>query len=113
MAVTARIAARSRDTRAAYLARIDASAGRFPQRGALSCANLAHGFAAMPANDKLVLREQRRPNVGVVTAYNDMLSAHQPYESYPARLREAARKLGATVQVAGGCRRCATASRKR
>lgn len=102
MAVTARIAARSRDSRAAYLARIDASAGRFPQRGALSCANLAHGFAAMPANDKLMLREQRRPNVGIVTAYNDMLSAHQPYEQYPARLREAARRLGATAQVAGG-----------
>ncbi|WP_372438683.1 dihydroxy-acid dehydratase domain-containing protein, partial [Pandoraea sputorum] len=64
--------------------------------------NLAHGFAAMPANDKLILREQRRPNVGIVTAYNDMLSAHQPYEQYPARLREAARKLGATAQVAGG-----------
>lgn len=101
-AVTARIVTRSRTLRAAYLARLEASAGRFPQRGALSCANLAHGFAAMTPNDKLVLREQRRPNVGIVTAYNDMLSAHQPYERYPQRLREAARALGATAQVAGG-----------
>lgn len=100
--VTERITERSRATRTAYLAHLDAQAGRFPQRGALSCANLAHGFAAMPADDKLRLREVRRPNVGIVTAYNDMLSAHQPYERFPALIRQAAHAAGATAQVAGG-----------
>ncbi|WP_150696614.1 phosphogluconate dehydratase [Pandoraea terrae] len=101
-AVTARIASRSRATRDAYLARLDAARGQFPQRTALSCANLAHGFAAMPADDKLVIRSQRQPNIGIVTAYNDMLSAHQPYETYPQRIRAASRAAGATAQVAGG-----------
>ena len=68
----------------------------------MGCANVAHAFAAMPANDKLRVVAQRAPNIGVVTAYNDMLSAHQPYEGFPALIRDEARKLGATVQVAGG-----------
>ncbi len=68
----------------------------------MGCANVAHAFAALPANDKLRVVAQRAPHIGVVSAYNDMLSAHQPYESYPAVIRDAARQLGATVQVAGG-----------
>ncbi|MDI3262871.1 MAG: phosphogluconate dehydratase [Fulvimonas sp.] len=101
--VTRRLVERSRATRAAYLQRIDA-AGRSdgPRRAALSCGNLAHGFAACAAPDKAALREGRGPNLGIVTAYNDMLSAHQPYERYPALIREMARRHGATAQVAGG-----------
>jgi phosphogluconate dehydratase len=100
--VTARIVARSQPTRGAYLALIDRLAAR--QRGSdrMGCANVAHAFAAMPASDKLKIVAERAPHVGVVTAYNDMLSAHQPYEGYPAQIRAAAAKLGATVQVAGG-----------
>ncbi|MCY1353934.1 Dihydroxy-acid dehydratase [compost metagenome] len=102
LAVTERIVARSRASRAAYLARCErAQAELGPLRG-LSCANLAHGFAALPANDKLKLRVDHAPNLGIVTAYNDMLSAHQPYERYPGVIREAARAVGAVAQVAGG-----------
>ncbi|NSX17694.1 phosphogluconate dehydratase [Cupriavidus taiwanensis] len=101
-AVTDRIVARSRASRAAYLARCErAQAELGPLRG-MSCANLAHGFAALPASDKLRLRVDHAPNLGIVTAYNDMLSAHQPYERYPAVIREAARAVGAVAQVAGG-----------
>ncbi|MBF6989894.1 MULTISPECIES: phosphogluconate dehydratase [Cupriavidus] len=102
LAVTERIVARSRASRAAYLARCErAQAELGPLRG-MSCANLAHGFAALPANDKLKLRVDHAPNLGIVTAYNDMLSAHQPYERYPGVIREAARAVGAVAQVAGG-----------
>ena len=101
--VTARIIERSRDSRAAYLARIDAAAGgEGPHRAQLSCGNLAHGFAGCSAPDKAALREGRAANLGIVTAYNDMLSAHRPYERYPALIRDIARELGATAQVAGG-----------
>ena len=68
----------------------------------MGCANVAHAFAAMPANDKLRVVAQKSPHIGVVTAYNDMLSAHQPYEVYPSIIRDEARKYGATTQVAGG-----------
>ncbi|RVT88012.1 phosphogluconate dehydratase [Inhella crocodyli] len=100
--VTARIVERSRATRTAYLAQIDRLSQR--QRGSdrMGCANVAHAFAAMPAHDKLKIVAERVPHLGVVTAYNDMLSAHQPYESYPAQIRAAAARCGATVQVAGG-----------
>ncbi|QYY32645.1 MULTISPECIES: phosphogluconate dehydratase [Cupriavidus] len=102
LAVTRRITERSRASRAAYLARCErAQAELGPLRG-LSCANLAHGFAALPAHDKLKLRVEHAPNLGIVTAYNDMLSAHQPYERYPDVIREAARAVGAVAQVAGG-----------
>ncbi|CAG9165764.1 Phosphogluconate dehydratase [Cupriavidus laharis] len=102
LAVTRRITERSRASRAAYLARCErAQAELGPLRG-LSCANLAHGFAALPAHDKLKLRVEHAPNLGIVTAYNDMLSAHQPYERYPGVIREAARAVGAVAQVAGG-----------
>ena len=100
--VTRRIVRRSRETRARYLERLDAAANRRPHRAGLSCTNLAHAAAAAPANDKLVLYAERAPNLGIVSSYNDMLSAHQPYESYPARIREVARAAGATAQMAGG-----------
>ena len=100
--VTQRIAQRSTNTRAAYLAMLDAAHKPGPYRSGMGCANAAHAYAAMPANDKLSLRQERQPNIGIITAYNDMLSAHQPYEHYPALLREAARSMGATAQVAGG-----------
>src|SRR6478672_1531654 len=100
--ITERIAARSRPTRSAYLARIDAARLQGVQRGVLSCTNLAHGFAAFPPNDKLVLREQKQPSVAIVSSYNDMLSAHQPFERFPAIIKAAAREAGATAQFAGG-----------
>jgi phosphogluconate dehydratase len=100
--VTARISERSAATRSAYLARVDRLAGRGPGSERLGCANVAHAFAALPANDKLRVVAAKAPHIGVVTAYNDMLSAHQPYESYPALIRDEAQRHGATVQVAGG-----------
>ena len=100
--VTERIRERSRGPRAAYLERMAAQAGGEPARKRLSCTNLAHGFAASTAPDKEALKELRWPNLAIVTAYNDMLSAHQPYERFPGLLRMAAREAGATAQVAGG-----------
>ena len=100
-AVTARIIARSRDSRAAYLSQIEHARGQGPARGSISCSNLAHGFAAA-AEDKPELRGLRRPNIAIVTAFNDMLSAHQPLERYPALIKLAARSAGCTAQVAGG-----------
>ncbi|MGT2429418.1 phosphogluconate dehydratase [Cupriavidus basilensis] len=100
--VTARVIARSQHSRAAYLARCERAQQELgPLRG-LSCANLAHGLAALPVHDKLKLRVEHAANLGIVTAYNDMLSAHQPYERYPGVIREAARAVGAVAQVAGG-----------
>ena len=101
--VTARMVARSRPERARYLARIDAAAeqARTP-RARLGCANQAHAFAAAPPGDKARLALGRVPNLGIVTAYNDMLSAHQPYERFPQIIRDTARAAGATAQVAGG-----------
>ena len=101
-AVTARIEQRSAKTRQAYLDVLTRAKKPGPYRGGMGCANAAHAYAAMPANDKLVLRQERQPNVGIITAYNDMLSAHQPYEHYPEKIRAAARAAGATAQVAGG-----------
>ena len=101
-AVTARIEARSQEKRQAYLQVLANAKKPGPYRGGLGCANMAHAYAAMPANDKLVLRQERVPNLGVITAYNDMLSAHQPYERYPEFIRSAARAAGATAQIAGG-----------
>jgi phosphogluconate dehydratase len=101
-AVTQRIEQRSAVSRQAYLDVLTRAKKPGPYRGGMGCANAAHAYAAMPANDKLVLRQERQPNVGVITAYNDMLSAHQPYEHYPEKIRAAARAAGATAQVAGG-----------
>jgi len=99
--VTDRIRSRSAASRAAYLARIRAAAAEGPARAHLSCGNQAHAYAAM-GDDKPALAAARGPNIGIVTAYNDMLSAHQPYEHYPDLIRRAARAAGATAQVAGG-----------
>ncbi len=101
-AVTRRIAERSAATRAAYLHTQALNARRGTQRAGLGCANMAHTTAALPVADKLRIHAERAPHVGIVTAYNDMLSAHQPYEPYPELLRQHARDLGATAQVAGG-----------
>jgi phosphogluconate dehydratase len=100
--VTQRIAARSADTRAAYLARLARFSARPPGAERMGCANVAHAFAALPSSDKLRVVAERGPHLAVVTAYNDMLSAHQPYEVFPALIRDEARSRGATVQVAGG-----------
>jgi phosphogluconate dehydratase len=102
VAVTARIVERSRATRSAYLARVRALASRSRGADRLGCANVAHAFAALPGSDKFRVVAERAPNLAIVTAYNDMLSAHQPYEGYPAQIRDEARQLGATAQVAGG-----------
>jgi phosphogluconate dehydratase len=99
--VTDRIVARSRDTRAAYLALIDRAREAGVNRPTLSCGNLAHGFAAS-GEDKAALRGGKALNIGIVTAYNDMLSAHQPYGRYPEQIKLFAREVGATAQVAGG-----------
>src|SRR6188768_1688272 len=100
--ITQRIRERSAGSRAAYLARIDRLVQRPRGSDRMGCANVAHAFAALPANDKLRVVTEKAPNIGIVTAYNDMLSAHQPYEGYPALIRDEARRHGATVQVAGG-----------
>ena len=100
--VTRRIVERSRATRSAYLARIDAAQGRFPARGALSCANLAHGFAGLEGNDKLAIKAMREPNIGIVSSYNEMLSAHAPYKDFPDIIKRAARENGGVAQFAGG-----------
>ncbi len=101
-AVTEKIIARSRSSRARYLEKIEAAVANTPKRKALGCANIAHGFAACTAQDKNALRNGSGPNLGIITAYNDMLSAHQPFETYPQMIREAARQAGGTAQVAGG-----------
>ena len=100
--VTERIRERSAATRQAYLARIDRLSQRPPGAERMGCANVAHAFAALPQNDKLRVVAHKGPHIGIVTSYNDMLSAHQPYESYPALIRDEAHRHGATMQVAGG-----------
>jgi phosphogluconate dehydratase len=101
-ALTERIRARSAPQRQAYLARLQRLVDRPPGAQRMGCANVAHAFAAMPADQRLRVVAERAPHLAVVTAYNDMLSAHQPYEGYPALIRDEARRRGATVQVAGG-----------
>jgi phosphogluconate dehydratase len=109
-AVTARITERSRPTRQAYLQQVDAAAHQDPGAQRLGCANVAHAFAAMPeadksratALDKIKVVSPRAPNIGIVNAYNDLLSAHAPLQHYPDLIKDEARKLGATAQVAGG-----------
>ncbi|CAL61265.1 6-phosphogluconate dehydratase [Herminiimonas arsenicoxydans] len=101
-AVTERIMERSRPYRAAYLNQLSESIQQGVQRSSLSCTNLAHGFAAFPANDKLVLKQQKNPSVAIISAYNDMLSAHQPYERFPRIIKDAVRAAGGVAQFAGG-----------
>ena len=100
--VTARIVERSHKSRQGYLARLDRAARSGPRRGVLGCANLAHGFAACGAHDKAALAADIVPNLAIVTSFNDMLSAHQPYEHYPDIIKAAARAAGGVAQVAGG-----------
>ena len=96
-----RIRERSKASREAYLARMAAQTASGPNRRALSCGNLAHGFAACSADDKDKLQGETSANLGIVTAYNDMLSAHQPLKDYPDMIKAAAREAGAAAQVAG------------
>lgn len=100
--ITDRIIARSADTRSAYLAMINKNFESSVKRNKLSCGNLAHGFAGCGSTDKKMLAEGVQPNLGIITAYNDMLSAHKPYEDYPKEIREYANEMKATAQVAGG-----------
>jgi len=100
--VTARIVERSRATRAEYLAHIEEARRAGPGRAKLSCANFAHAFAASPGGDKQRMRDPVAPNLAIVSAYNDMLSAHQPFERFPEIIKHAARQIGATAQFAGG-----------
>src|ERR1019366_501145 len=101
-AVTERIRERSAVGRAEYLKRMEAARSRGSARAGLSCTNLAHGFAAANVTDKEALKLMRWPNVAIVSAYNDMLSAHQPLEKYPAIIKRAVREAGAVAQFAGG-----------
>ncbi|MGF1474677.1 MAG: phosphogluconate dehydratase [Geminicoccaceae bacterium] len=100
--VTDRVVRRSHDTRSRYLDKIDDWAARGPQRTKLSCSNLAHGFAACDTHDKDALGGDAKANIAIVSAYNDMLSAHQPLERFPALIKEACREAGAVAQFAGG-----------
>ena len=102
VSVTNRIRERSKRTRETYLERVRSAASNKPIRSTLGCANLAHGFAACGPGDKAALAGDVVPNLGIITAYNDMLSAHQPFETYPALIREAAKEAGGVAQVAGG-----------
>jgi len=100
--ITARITERSRPTRSAYLAQLHADSTRPPSLDRMGCANIAHAVAGAPPDDRFKIVTERAPNIAIVTAYNDMLSAHTPLQSYPALIKDEARKQGATAQVAGG-----------
>ena len=100
--VTDRIIARSQKSRAIYLQRLEKARLKGPHRGVLSCGNLAHGFAACNQQDKGDLRSLTKANIGIVSSYNDMLSAHQPYEQYPALIKQAVSEVGSVAQFAGG-----------
>ncbi|MBX3584153.1 MAG: phosphogluconate dehydratase [Rhizobiaceae bacterium] len=101
-AITQRIRERSRPARELYLDRVDRAASKTANRATLSCGNLAHGFAVCSPSEKAELSGDRVPNLGIITSYNDMLSAHQPFETYPALIKQAAREAGGIAQVAGG-----------
>lgn len=100
--ITSRIRERSRASRETYLGRIEAASSRVANRGVLSCGNLAHGFAVCSPSEKVALGGDRVPNLGIITSYNDMLSAHQPFETYPQLIKQAAAEAGGIAQVAGG-----------
>ena len=100
--ITARIIERSQPTRSAYLRQLHSASTRESNPDRMGCANLAHAVAGMPLDDRFKVVTQRAPNIGIVTAYNDMLSAHTPLLTYPELIKQEARKLGATAQVAGG-----------
>ena len=100
--VTRAIEERSKDLRDDYLSDVDAMHLGAPDRKQLSCGNLAHGMAACSSDDKSVIKLTDAANIGIVTAHNDMLSAHVPYKDYPERIKAAARRMGSTAQIAGG-----------
>jgi phosphogluconate dehydratase len=100
--VTDRIIQRSQNSRKSYLDKIESARLQGPHRGVLSCGNLAHGFAACGTEDKSDLRSMTKANIAIVSSYNDMLSAHQPYEAYPAQLKQAINAVGSVAQFAGG-----------
>ncbi|MGI0118081.1 phosphogluconate dehydratase [Zooshikella sp. RANM57] len=100
--VTQRVIARSSASRKAYIERMQQAAKQGPQRSTLSCGNLAHGYAACQPQDKQILKLSTQADVAIVSAYNDMLSAHQPLEKYPALIKDAVRELGSVAQFAGG-----------
>ena len=100
--VTERIVERSRRSRGFYLDRIVNAQNEYPIRKQHGCTNFAHAIAALPVDAKFIMRETRQPNIGIVSAYNDMLSAHQPFEKFPAIIKQAARDVGAVAQFAGG-----------
>lgn len=100
--VTERIIERSVDSRKGYLEKIESARLQGPHRGVLSCGNLAHGFAACGTEDKADLRSMTKSNIAIVSSYNDMLSAHQPYETFPAQLKQAINAVGSVAQFAGG-----------
>ena len=101
--ITERIIERSRPTREKYLAKIRSAKqmGRL-ERNQLGCSNLAHGYASMPKSIKIEMLQETVPNLGIITAYNDMVSAHQPFKDFPDQIKDEAEKNGATAQVAGG-----------
>ncbi|MBN9236776.1 MULTISPECIES: phosphogluconate dehydratase [Phyllobacteriaceae] len=101
-AITQRIRERSRASRDIYLSRIGEASGRAANRAVLSCGNLAHGFAVCSPSEKVALGADRVPNLGIITSYNDMLSAHQPFETFPQLIKQAAAEAGGIAQVAGG-----------
>jgi len=109
-AVTARIIERSRETRTDYLARMAEAGSSAPGRAKLSCANWAHAFAASPDGDKQRLRNPTAPNIAIVSSYNDMLSAHQPFERFPEIIKAAAEGAGEQPSSPAGFRPCATGS---
>ncbi|MDC0932106.1 phosphogluconate dehydratase [Methylophilaceae bacterium] len=100
--ITERIIEKSKPTRSSYLQRVKDMQNRTRGADRMGCANVAHAIAALPKNDKLKIVEEKKPNLGIVTAYNDMLSAHKPYEDYPKIIRNMAANYGATAQVAAG-----------
>jgi phosphogluconate dehydratase len=100
--VTEHIRERSRVSRSAYLKRLDGAATRAVNAERMGCSNVAHAVAGMPLDDRFKVVTERAPNIGIVTAYNDMLSAHTPMQSYPDLIKREARLHGATAQVAGG-----------
>ncbi len=102
LTITDRIVERSKPTRERYLDQLNRAAEKGPHRGVLSCGNLAHGFAACSPADKEALSGDQIANLGIITSYNDMLSAHQPFEHYPELIKTAAKEAGGVAQVAGG-----------
>ena len=101
-AITTRIVQRSQATRSEYLQQLRIAANRSRSTDRMGCANLAHALAGVPVDDRFKIVTQHAPNIAIVTAYNDMLSAHTPMQRYPDLIKEEARRLGATAQVAGG-----------